>query len=80
MTYAKERLVGRSLTGPKAPDKPADPEIVHPDVRRMLLFARTAAEGGRALATFISFNLGVASSNRAAEEKQIAADLADLRR
>ena len=78
VTYAKERLVGRSLTGPKAPDKPADPEIVHPDVRRMLLFARTAAEGGRALATFISFNLGVASSNRSAEEKQLAADLADL--
>ncbi|MBI1213202.1 MAG: acyl-CoA dehydrogenase [Alphaproteobacteria bacterium] len=76
--YAKERLVGRSLTGPKAPDKPADPEIVHPDVRRMLLFARTAAEGGRALATFISFNLGVASSNRSAEEKQTAADIGDL--
>lgn len=76
--YAKERLVGRSLTGPKAPDKPADPEIVHPDVRRMLLFARTAAEGGRSLATWISFLLGVAMSKRSDAERQEAADLADL--
>jgi alkylation response protein AidB-like acyl-CoA dehydrogenase len=76
--YAKERLVGRSLTGPKAPDKPADPEIVHPDVRRMLLFSRAAAEGGRSLATWISFLLGVATSKRSDSERQEAADLADL--
>ncbi|KTT32961.1 acyl-CoA dehydrogenase, partial [Pseudomonas oryzihabitans] len=37
LKYARERLQMRSLTGPKAPDKPADPIIVHPDVRRMLL-------------------------------------------
>src|SRR4029079_194816 len=48
--YAKERIQMRSLSGPKAPDKPADPIIVHPDVRRMLLTARAYAEGGRALA------------------------------
>jgi alkylation response protein AidB-like acyl-CoA dehydrogenase len=76
--YAKERLVGRSLTGPKAPDKPADPEIVHPDVRRMLLFSRAAAEGGRSLATWIGFLLGVATSKRSDLERQEAADLADL--
>jgi alkylation response protein AidB-like acyl-CoA dehydrogenase len=78
VTYAKERLVGRALTGAKAPDKPADPLIVHPDVRRMLLFARTAAEGGRALATWISFLLGVAMSKRSEAERQEAGDLADL--
>ncbi len=78
VAYAKERLVGRALTGPKAPDKPADPEIVHPDVRRMLLFARTAAEGGRALATWISYLLGVASSGRSESERQEAGDIADL--
>jgi alkylation response protein AidB-like acyl-CoA dehydrogenase len=39
VAYAKERLQMRSLTGPKAPDKPADPIIVHPDVRKMLLTA-----------------------------------------
>jgi alkylation response protein AidB-like acyl-CoA dehydrogenase len=48
--YAKDRLQMRSLSGPKAPDKPADPIIVHPDVRKMLLTARAYAEGARALA------------------------------
>ncbi len=76
--YAKERLVGRALTGTKAPDKPADPLIVHPDVRRMLMFARVAAEGGRALATFISLNLGIAASGRSDAERQEASDFADL--
>jgi len=47
--YARERLQMRALTGPAAPDRPADPIIVHPDVRRMLLTQRTIAEGGRAL-------------------------------
>ncbi|NOT41096.1 MAG: acyl-CoA dehydrogenase [Alphaproteobacteria bacterium] len=76
--YAKERLVGRALTGPKAPDKPADPLIVHPDVRRMLMFARVAAEGGRSLATFISLQLGIAQSLRPEMERVEAADFADL--
>jgi alkylation response protein AidB-like acyl-CoA dehydrogenase len=48
--YAKDRLQMRSLSGAKAPDKPADPIIVHPDVRKMLLTARAYAEGARALA------------------------------
>src|SRR5574343_320143 len=42
----------RSLSGPKAKDKPADPIIVHPDVRKMLLTAKAYAEGGRALQSF----------------------------
>ncbi len=50
--YAKERLQSRSLAGPKFPDKPADPIIVHPDVRRMLLTMKSLAEGNRALAYF----------------------------
>ncbi|MEX8497539.1 MAG: acyl-CoA dehydrogenase C-terminal domain-containing protein [Leptothrix ochracea] len=50
VAYARDRLQMRALTGPKAPDKPADPIIVHPDVRKMLLTARAWAEGGRALA------------------------------
>src|SRR5574337_1676124 len=49
LAYAKERLQMRSLSGPKAKDKPADPIIVHPDVRKMLLTAKAYAEGGRAL-------------------------------
>jgi alkylation response protein AidB-like acyl-CoA dehydrogenase len=50
VAYAKDRLQMRSLSGPKAPDKAADPIIVHPDVRKMLLTARAYAEGARALA------------------------------
>jgi hypothetical protein len=46
--YAKDRIQGRSLTGAKAPDKQADPIIVHPDVRRMLMDARAFNEGARA--------------------------------
>jgi hypothetical protein len=54
LAYAKDRLQMRSLSGPKAKDKPADPIIVHPDVRKMLLTARAYAEGGRALAIYCS--------------------------
>ncbi len=54
LAYAKDRIQMRSLSGPKAPDKPADPIIVHPDVRKMLLTARAYAEGGRALAIYCS--------------------------
>ena len=54
VAYAKERLQARSLSGDKAPDKPADPIIVHPDVRRMLLTARAYAEGGRAFSYYIA--------------------------
>lgn len=49
LEYAKDRLAMRSLTGAKAPDKAADPIIVHPDVRRMLLTQKAFAEGGRAM-------------------------------
>jgi len=49
LEYANERLQMRSLSGPKAPDLPADPLLVHPDVRRMLLTQRAIVEGGRAL-------------------------------
>ena len=48
-TYAKERLQGRALTGAKYPDKPADPIIVHPDVRRTLMTIRAFNEAARAL-------------------------------
>lgn len=54
LAYAKDRVQMRSLTGVKAPDKPADPIIVHPDVRRMLLTQKAFAEGGRSLVYFLS--------------------------
>ncbi|MEO5566764.1 MAG: acyl-CoA dehydrogenase C-terminal domain-containing protein [Luteimonas sp.] len=50
LPYARERLQGRALSGAKFPDQPADPIIVHADVRRMLLTQKALVEGGRALA------------------------------
>ncbi|MFN8828764.1 MAG: acyl-CoA dehydrogenase C-terminal domain-containing protein [Labrys sp. (in: a-proteobacteria)] len=47
--YARDRLQGRALTGAKSPDKPADPIIVHPDVRRALMTIRAVTLTGRAL-------------------------------
>ncbi len=52
LAYAKDRIQMRSLSGVKAKDKPADPIIVHPDVRRMLLTAKAYAEGGRSLSVY----------------------------
>ena len=54
LTYAKDRLAMRSLSGAKAPEKVADPIIVHPAVRNMLLTEKAFAEGGRALVYYLS--------------------------
>ncbi len=54
VAYARERIQGRSLSGAKNPGKPADPIIVHPDVRRMLLTARAYNEGCRALCVWVA--------------------------
>jgi alkylation response protein AidB-like acyl-CoA dehydrogenase len=54
VAYAKDRLQGRSLTGKKNPDGPADPIIVHPDIRRMLMDAKAFNEGARAFAFWTS--------------------------
>jgi hypothetical protein len=56
VAFAKDRLQGRSLTGPKNPDGPADPIIVHPDVRRMLLESKALVEGGRAFLFWTALN------------------------
>ena len=61
VAYARERLQGRSLSGAKHPEKPADPIIVHPDVRRMLLTQRAYAEGCRALAAWAARSLDIES-------------------
>jgi len=54
LSYAKERLAMRSLTGPKNPNGPADPIIVHPNVRRMLLTQKAFVEGSRAFLYFLA--------------------------
>ena len=69
--YAKDRLQGRSLTGPKNPDGPADPIIVHPDVRRMLMEAKAIIEGGRTLLlwTALHGDLAKAGGDESARQK-----------
>ncbi|WP_419737386.1 acyl-CoA dehydrogenase C-terminal domain-containing protein [Pseudomonas sp. COR18] len=73
--YASERLQMRSLTGPKAPDKAADPIIVHPDVRRMLLTMKAFNEGNRALTYFTAQWLDIAHRAAQPEQRQEAEDL-----
>ena len=78
LAYAKERLQMRSLSGPKAPDKPADPIIVHPDVRRMLLTAKAYAEGGRAFSSFIALQIDRELNHPDEAVRKEAADLVTL--
>jgi len=72
--YAKDRLQGRSLTGPKAPEKPADPIIVHPDVRRNLLSIKAFNEAARALVIWTSLKSDVAHRSEDQAERQSADD------
>lgn len=74
VAYAKDRIQMRSLSGPKAPDKPADPIIVHPDVRKMLLTARAYAEGGRALAIHIALMIDIELNHPDEDVRKDAAD------
>ncbi len=78
LAYAKERLQMRSLTGVKAPDKPADPIIVHPDIRRMLMFSKSVTEGGRALSYWVGKELDISLKSDDEKERQRADDLVAL--
>ncbi|OCC24573.1 acyl-CoA dehydrogenase [Croceicoccus estronivorus] len=78
VTYARERRQGRALTGPKEPAEPADPIIVHPDVRRMLMDAKALTEGLRALALWSGLLVDLAHSAKTDEERQVADDLVGL--
>jgi acyl-CoA dehydrogenase len=74
VAYAKERLAGRALTGAKFPDKAADPIIVHPDVRRMLMSIRAFNEAARALVVWTAIKSDIAHRSADAKEKQAAED------
>ena len=78
LAYAKDRLQMRSLSGTKAKDKPADPIIVHPDVRKMLLTAKAYAEGGRALQCFCAGLLDKELRHPAEKVRKDAGDLLAL--
>lgn len=78
LNYAKDRLQMRSLTGTKNPDKPADPIIVHPDVRKMLLTGKAFTEGARAMSYWTAMHLDISRNHPDAEKRQEADDLVAL--
>jgi alkylation response protein AidB-like acyl-CoA dehydrogenase len=78
VAYAKERLQGRSLAGARRPDLPADPIIVHPDVRRMLMTIRAYNEGCRALGAWVARSLDVMEHHPDPAERRRAEDFAAL--
>lgn len=75
LAYARERLQMRSLSGPKFPEKPADPIIVHPDVRRMLLTCKALVEGGRAMSYHAGLQIDVAHNSPDEAQRKQADDL-----
>jgi alkylation response protein AidB-like acyl-CoA dehydrogenase len=76
--YARERLQSRSAKGAQAPERPADPIIVHPDVRRMLLTMKACNEGGRAFSTYVALQLDTAKFSEDAAARQRAEGLVAL--
>ena len=72
LAYAKDRLAMRSLSGPKNPEGIADPIIVHPDVRRMLLTQKVVAEGARALIYMTAQQADIVHSGKTEEERKSA--------
>ncbi|MET7140435.1 acyl-CoA dehydrogenase C-terminal domain-containing protein [Xanthomonas sp. PPL139] len=72
LRYARERLQSRSLSGAKLPEKPADPILVHPDVRRMLLTVKALTEGSRLLALHAATLIDIAHSAQDPAEREQA--------
>lgn len=78
VVYAKDRLQGRSLSGAKFPNKPADPIIVHPDIRRILMTIKSFNESARALVIWASLQSDVAHRSGDEKDRQIADDYLGL--
>jgi len=76
--YARDRLQSRAPTGASQPDKMADPIIVHPDVRRMLLTMKALNEGGRAFSTYVAKQLDLAKYSDDDAARQQAGELVAL--
>ena len=74
VTYARERLQGRAISGTKFPDKPADPIIVHPDIRRTLMTMRAFNEAARALILWTALKSDIVHRSDDAKTKQAADD------
>ena len=75
LAYAKDRLQMRSLSGVKRPDKPADPIIVHPDIRRMLMTQKAFVEAGRALCFYSALQVDLVSHHADAQVRQRADEI-----
>jgi alkylation response protein AidB-like acyl-CoA dehydrogenase len=78
LAYAKDRIQGRALTGPKQPSKPADPIIVHPDVRRMLLTQKAYVEGARVFTYWAALHLDREHAHPEERVRRHSADLVAL--
>ncbi|MGA1831485.1 acyl-CoA dehydrogenase C-terminal domain-containing protein [Rhizobium wenxiniae] len=78
VAYANERIQGRSLSGAKAPDKKADPIIVHPDIRRSLMTIKAFNEAGRAFLLWTALKSDIAHRSPDEAERQNADDLLGL--
>ncbi len=78
VSYARNRLQMRAATGPKYPDQPADPIIVHPDIRRLLLRMKAMTEGCRALALWVGHELDLSTGHPDPQRRQDADDLVAL--
>ncbi|MFD1745305.1 acyl-CoA dehydrogenase C-terminal domain-containing protein [Rhizobium helianthi] len=78
VAYAKDRIQGRSLSGPKAPEKAADPIIVHPDIRRTLMTIKSFNEAGRAFMLWTALKSDIAHRSSNEAERQAADDLLGL--
>jgi len=76
--YAKDRLQSRSPTGVKSPEKAADPIIVHPDVRRMLMNMKSLIEGGRAFSTYVATFLDIVKYSDNDDDKAYAGSMVAL--
>ncbi|WP_369959748.1 acyl-CoA dehydrogenase C-terminal domain-containing protein [Pseudomonas benzenivorans] len=76
--YARERIQSRAPTGPQAKDKAADPIIVHPDVRRMLLTMKALNEGGRAFSSYVAMQLDTAKFSEDPATRKRAEELVAL--
>lgn len=78
VAYARDRIQGRSLSGVKAPDKKADPIIVHPDIRRSLLTMRAFNEAGRAFLLWTALKSDIAHRATDEKDRQEADDILGL--
>jgi alkylation response protein AidB-like acyl-CoA dehydrogenase len=76
--YARDRIQGRSLSGAKAPDKKADPIIVHPDVRRTLMTIKAFNEAGRAFTLWTALKSDIAHRGDNEADRQAADDILGL--